>query len=714
MPPRLVRALVFRILPPLLVAGGAVLFLVAVGADLIGLGHGGIGLKQALIALAGAGAAGAGWALRTAPVERRVDRALGWLWGEKPLSMRQLSVVAVAGGATGGLAEIVVQLFQVHALGKFQYVSDHVLWMAPLSFVALFLVILLPAAIAGRWVPALRSESALVPVLAFVGSGAVLLNFHPELALWAIVVLALGLSAAVTRWFRGRGGGARRALARAGLALTVVLPLLSLGMGATRDVLAGGAEPGAERGADGDTSVLLIILDTVRARSLGLYGYERATTPELTDRAAGGVTFDRAYATAPWTLPTHASVFTGRVPHELSADHVTPLDGEHPTVAEVFRDAGYRTAGFVANEFYAGPHTGLARGFQHYDADIVSARELLGSTMLGKVLMFPESMGRPSHDFVDRKSGGTVTREFLSWVSSRGDRPFFAFLNYFDAHDPYEPPAPYDTLFRDDEPPDRPLDLSNHPWLSEGEIEERVRDYDASIAYLDTEIERLLDALRERGVLSSTAVIITSDHGEEFLEKGALYHGHTLYAAALHVPLVILGPDVPPGVRVAEPVSLRDLAATALDLAGLDRSDRLEGRSLSRFWHSGDRPGDGAGDRPEAETRSPRTAGDSGYVLAETSGAEVAGPGMPIHYGNMVAAVGPRFHYVQWGNGHEELFDLARDPWEQENLAEAGRADSVMARLREWVAPAVEIYRPRTNPFWQPSSASSEDDRIPR
>jgi len=129
----------------------------------------------------------------------------------------------------------------------------------------------------------------------------------------------------------------------------------------------------------GMPNVLLIVLDTVRAKSLGLYGYGRPTTPRLERLARYGTVFKSAFSTAPWTLASHATMFTGRYPHELSTGFLSPLDTTYLTLAELFTSEGYQTAGFAANTFYASQEFGLSRGFTHYEDYRVSGRQVLDS-----------------------------------------------------------------------------------------------------------------------------------------------------------------------------------------------------------------------------------------------------------------------------------------------------------------------------------------------
>src|SRR5262249_2855714 len=186
-----------------------------------------------------------------------------------------------------------------------------------------------------------------------------------------------------------------------------------------------------------------------RAKSMGLYGYQRATTPNLDRLAAKGVKFQRALAAAPWTLPSHAAMFTGRLPYDLGVGYKAPLDGTYPTLAEAFTQNGYATAGFVSNWYYCCRAFGLYRGFSHYEDYPNNAGQVLLSTSLGRRTTDRIEFRKliDYYDYFDRLPAATINQEFLSWLDKKDGRPFFAFLNYGDSHQPYLPPAPFDTQF---------------------------------------------------------------------------------------------------------------------------------------------------------------------------------------------------------------------------------------------------------------------------
>jgi hypothetical protein len=299
-------------------------------------------------------------------------------------------------------------------------------------------------------------------------------------------------------------------------------------------------------------NVILIVLDTVRAGSLGLYGHDRETTPNLTRLAPRAIRFGRAYATAPWTAPSHASIFTGCWPHELEVGWSRPLRSRGPTLAEYLAARGYATAGFVANSTYCSYETGLARGFAHYeDYDVTLPEIMLCSALVQRSLNFLHTnpkltllLGATAPSSVSRKSAARINRDFLSWLSRtmRDDpeRPFFAFLNYYDAHHPYFPPepvsAPVAALGRSPETAAE-LRMIKTWWdldkrgISAHDVALARDAYDRCIAYLDGQLGRLFQELAERGILEDTLVIVTADHGEHFGERQIFGHGCSLYRA---------------------------------------------------------------------------------------------------------------------------------------------------------------------------------------
>jgi arylsulfatase A-like enzyme len=416
------------------------------------------------------------------------------------------------------------------------------------------------------------------------------------------------------------------------------------------------------------TNIILLVLDAVRAQSMGLYGYGRPTTPELERWARRGVLFKRAVAPSSWTLPSHASMFTGRPALQLSADWGIPLDGTYPTLAEYLRARGYMTAGFVANPSYCSQMYGLARGFIHYVDFSVSLGELLASSKVLLDVVNSRAFRRliPYRDFLGRKHAETITQDFLEWLDRRPSRPFFVFLNYFDAHEPVLPADEFERRFPS--PTQRRWDIFDHQLhqslrvnesrLSPVEVQTEINAYDAAIAGLDRRIGEMLDQLDRRGLLDSTVVFITSDHGELHGEHGKFGHGNSLYRLLTQVPLLMLRPDRRAGV-VDEFVSLRDVAATALDLAGIANDGAFPVCSFGRLADA--TPFDAAG----------AAAG------CPTVTAELPNEGEP-----WASAYAGRFHFMVRQDSLERLYDWEADPTESQDLVQDSGYRAVTDQLR--------------------------------
>jgi arylsulfatase A-like enzyme len=424
-------------------------------------------------------------------------------------------------------------------------------------------------------------------------------------------------------------------------------------------------------------------MDTVRAGSLGLYGYPRDTTPNLARWAAKGVRFDRAVAAAPWTFPSHCCFLTGQWPSRLEAHWLPALHPSYPTLAEYLRARGYLTAGFVANTYWCSYESRMDRGFAHYEDYPLTPRTVLASTVPGRWLV---EQARAPWDYygvkwvrAQSRDARGINRDFLAWLDRRpgqGGRPFFAFLNYLDAHEPFVPPRSQGPWFGLHPRSGRDYRMLLDYWDREKQgipardVRLALDSYDACIAALDREVGALLDDLAGRGLLRDTLVILTSDHGEEFGEHGVFNHGFSLYAPEVHVPLVILPPGgaARPGLAVAEPVSLRDLPATVVGVAGLAAGSPFPGRSLADLW--------------QADPGRARPPGSP--ALSEVDIPAVFDPRRgrgPKQREFTVSLVADDRHYIVDVRGAEELFDLKADPGEQRDLTNDPALNSLRTSL---------------------------------
>ncbi|MFN2400160.1 MAG: sulfatase [Gemmatimonadaceae bacterium] len=536
--------------------------------------------------------------MRTGVVRTPVRGVLGRL---PEVQMRDVLLFAIWIGIIGGFAEAVNAYTrnELRHLPTGDATNGEIFWVVPLAattgFVAITVGLWVLDRLFGGKVGVIRLAPGILVTLAvysFVGS------LHFGIALYAALVLAVGCAAVFVRLMAARPALVRRVPRVSTPAMVAALVVWGLAVPLWRRAMESRALAALPRAASGTPIVLILIWDTARAFNLSTYGYERETTPELTRFAQRGVVFERAFATAPRSLPSHASMLTGRYPHELSAGHDTPLDDTYPSLASALGEHGYATGGFFANFHYGTPSFGLGRGFSWYDARptidimVIAHHWWLAGTSFKYVR---KRFGIQQELF--RRHAEHVNHELLRWIERRGDRPFFGFVNYFDAHDPYLPPEPFNLAFSTKQPR---YWLDPRPHFYEPEVlRELMTAYDTGIRYLDHELGRLLVRLGELGVLDNTLVIVTSDHGEEFGEHGRdlVDHGRSLYSPVIMVPMVLVYPKrVGAGLRRSEN---RQHPRHPGDRDGRDRCEQREpfpgdlARSL-RGWLGNDRRGNGA------------------------------------------------------------------------------------------------------------------------
>ena len=394
-------------------------------------------------------------------------------------------------------------------------------------------------------------------------------------------------------------------------------------------------------------NVLLIIVDALRADHLSTYGYNLPTSPELTRWASSGALFENAVAPSSWTLPSHASILTGRYPTEHHAgEDDWRLDNRFPTLGEIFEKNGYRTAAFSGNFLLFCRRVGFGRGFQHFEDG--SLIERLVETNLGRRIHNRLAVWHLIEDVPGRQNAADISNNALRWIKS-DRRPFFVTVNYFDVHEPFMPPRSYFHRFSSARAPLNQYDWPPDIRLPPDQLQELVAAYDASIAYVDDQLGQFLSELDRRGILKNTVVVITSDHGQEFQEHGYLFHGHSLYWQVIHSPLVILGPGVATNLRIPTPVELQSLPATLLDLAGI-KGREFESPSLTALWRD-----------PSAQKNWPYPVSELAHMGAS--------PLFPSYYGSMKSLVTPKWQYIQGGKTGEQLYRCCDD--EKKDLAQS-------------------------------------------
>ena len=313
-------------------------------------------------------------------------------------------------------------------------------------------------------------------------------------------------------------------------------------------------------------SIVMISLDTTRPDHLSLYGYDGPTSPNLEALAADGLVMQNFLTTSSWTLPTHASLFTGLYPSTHGAHYsnqgdvglgdadgapqgfdafrVNRLPDEAITLAEILRAEGYRTYAVAAGPWFK-PVFGLDQGFDHYDA------------------AFDSLSGRP---------GNLVSDLAIGFIDHAGLDPFFLFLNYFDPHDPYEP---HESSWEQFLKPSKDFARSKEIAL-----------YDAEILFMDRQIGRVIDELKARNHYDSSWIVVTSDHGEHFGEHDLEGHGFSLYEGVVRGVLII---KPPAGVALEVDREIRaqsvDIMPTLLEAIGISLPHAIEGQALNALTH---------------------------------------------------------------------------------------------------------------------------------
>lgn len=585
------------------------------------------------------------------------------------------TVVGLIVGLLEGAGWLVIQRFD-----RLTNLWTQILWIAPvldgLLFLALGLVLAALARVVPRrlWFPASAFAIALG-----AAANLVALVFQSFVHPLALLVLVVGLATAFVRAFRPREEAvfalARRALPWAVGAVAALFVGVQ-GFYAVRERAATAALPDA---APGTPDVVVVVIDALRADRVSAYGHERETSPFLDRLAEEGVLFERTLATSPYTLPSHASLLAGLYAYEHGVewlDFNAFADAGYPSIAEALEDRGFRTGAFSANPFWFTREQGFGRGFHRFEDFYHNAADMAYRTVFGKVF---EKVLMPKlgmEDVPARKSATENTDRTLEWIVRDAEHPVFAFLNYFDVHDPYLPPQPYRGRFSEVDEPGGILNWRlgrGEGDLSPLEVERELEAYDGAVAYVDDEIRRLVEGMRSLRPGRDLLLIVTSDHGEAFGEHGTYLHGKSLYREEILVPLILRWPgEVPAGVRVERPVTNASIPATILDLLGAPPSERFGRPSLAPLW------------------RDTAAAPDWPWPLAEMGQRDWVDPAFPVYHGDSRSVASDEWWYIAYDTLPEELFswedelqahDRAADPEIEESL------DSFRAWLEERPRP---------------------------
>ncbi|MEZ5330851.1 MAG: sulfatase-like hydrolase/transferase [Thermoanaerobaculia bacterium] len=375
-------------------------------------------------------------------------------------------------------------------------------------------------------------------------------------------------------------------------------------------------------------NVLLVTFDTTRADHLGPYGDRDVRTPTLDALAAEGVLFEEATSAVPITMPSHTTILTGEYPlgHGVRDNGNFVLSPEVTTLPEVLRARGWHTAAAVGG-FPLVARFGLNQGFELYDDRLRRKDDdYLGRSGRGPSLYFEE------------RRAGRVAEALLPWLRREEHRPFFAWMHFYDPHQPFDPPPPYDQLFAAD-------------------------PYSGEISYADEVLGDVLGELRRLGLWERTVVVFTADHGEGRGQHREMTHSYLVYQTTQHVPLILRIPGGPAGLRVSERVSSVDIAPTILDLLGVEVPASMQGTSLVGLFDDS---------RPEPRARP---------FYAET-----LSPWLSQGWGEQRALFEDGWKYIH--GPRPELYHLDEDPQELHDLAAADPERATA--MRETLAAFVE------------------------
>lgn len=583
---------------------------------------------------------------------------------------RPLVVVTLWVALTTGLLEAAGSVWMMK-LGRRPGSWYDLFWASPLFDLVMFGVTGFVLASVARKVgrPALP---VVLPVYLFLTASILLgLALPYQVHIVALLALSAGLGFQGSRLIVRRSDAVLRFWARtlplvvgaavvAGLAILAGRPLrerIEIGRLTT-------AEPRAP-------DVVLIVVDALRADHLAPWGYVRDTSPNLTRLATEGTLFDAAFSTAPYTGPSHASLLTGLYASEHGLQWIERrpvLSDDHPTISGALQELGYRTAAISGNRFWFTREQGFGRGFHRFVENYHTFGDALVRTAYGRKIdewLVP----RLFEDYPWRLKSEEVTDRALAWAAAgNGAGPFFLMLNYFDVHDPYFPPDPYRRWYSTKDDPGGVLNSflqRYHAELTSEELQDEIDAYDGSIRYVDAEIGRLVDALREGGRDRDLVVIVTADHGEAFGEHGAYIHANALYLEETHVPLIVWSPGrVPAGVRRSEPVSIASVPASILELIGASENEAFRVPSF-------------------VSQPSVSDASEQARAFSEMEHWDWNLDTSPSHYGAIQAVIDSEFHLIQNDSLGVELFRWREDPLEATNLISSDSLNATADELQQ-------------------------------
>ncbi len=602
---------------------------------------------------------------------------------------------AIGAGLVEGVGLLVFQRINWARWGPTLHVSEPILWISPIVDLVLFGVLTVGLWTVGQLIPKLRLLQVTIALLTALTLYD-WLTVTARLSHFSCLLLAAGIGVAFSRWV-AKHEIATLQFVRRTFPLVIgagVLAFVGIQGGHwLREARAVSRLPGAAADAP---NVLVIVVDTLRADHLSSYGYVRPTSPNIDRVATEGVLFENAVATSSWTFPSHASLLTGRYQYEHGMDKIREMSvtgGEAfspnglPTLGESLMQKGYRTAAFSANRTYFTRDLGFGRGFIHFEDYFHSPSDMFVRTLYGREFariylkrsdrslvkrvlrklglaelldQGAEGSGSYGGAFGIRKRADAVNRETLDWIDRDRRRPFFAFLNYFDVHDPYGGPHGY----------------AKPSWPQQNNVDA----YDDGVRYVDDYIGRLINELDQRGLTKNTLVVITGDHGESLGQHHLRTHGKALYWELIHVPLVVRYPGhIPAGVRLEVPVTNSALPATIMELLGAGGQGTFPGPPLSALWQVPARPA-----WPDAlsEVAEHNIVTNESKAVGQLVATTADGP--------MKSVVTTRWHLIVHKELGDQLYDRVHDPGETNNLINTSvgqqAASGLNARLETLLA----------------------------
>jgi arylsulfatase A-like enzyme len=594
------------------------------------------------------------------------------------------------------------------------HVSAPIVWISPLVDLVLFALVVALLAIVAKIVPKIPLFATTIFCLSFLAAYD-WLTCIGRLRHWSCFLFALGLATVFTRWAKRNEAGLAKFWRRT-TPLLITLLLVAFVLIHRRSAWRERHELTRLPAAGPDApNVLIVVFDTLRADHVLSYGYPRETSPSIDRLAREGALFENAIAPAPWSLPSHVSLLTGKYQFEHGIGDVpamsatglrAPAMNGSETLAEMLERHGYRTGAFSANRTYFSANLGFFKGFSHFEDYYDSVADCFVRTLFGRefarvyltrsdrsgprrlirwlgwesLLDKDDEGAAPGGTQGVRKRAPEVNREVLRWIdSSPHGRPFFAFLNYFDVHHRYGGPVAYKgpwsgtgkQVSRLGNHPARRDDSTSLEMTDDKWNEELINEYDDGIKYDDDALGELLRNLEARGYLKNTLVVVTSDHGESLGEHHIAYHGEALYREQIYVPLVFWFPGhVPAGKRVSGVISNASIPATVMSVLSFAPVADFRRPALDALW-SGSAPNSNADVISEVAQIYPTAAED---LVSE----KLVPTAMQ---GAMKSLTTDQWQLITHQKLGNQLYDYTKDPHELKDVFGAADSQAIVGKL---------------------------------